>query len=182
MCSVCMAGWAAAGGECVGAGALQRWLCWQSRVACCPAVPACTPGVDPSLCAPALCSQRVSVHDVCTRHLLTLGASNLPVPGTPACLPTAQVPGRDWVRPTAAAALTPSRPTPVCPPPFPSPLAQPQSPACLPCRPGTFAYSWGSQYCKNCIEGTVAPEGEAGCVVAAGVVAGAGSRACPVKR
>lgn len=39
------------------------------------------------------------------------------------------------------------------------PRLQPQSPICQPCQPGKFAYSWGSAYCKNCIEGTYAPEG-----------------------
>lgn len=33
------------------------------------------------------------------------------------------------------------------------------SAACAPCAPGTFAYSWGSSYCKACIEGTHAPAG-----------------------
>lgn len=38
-----------------------------------------------------------------------------------------------------------------------APRAQPQSPRCLPCRPGTYAYTWGSSHCKHCIAGTYAP-------------------------
>lgn len=46
-----------------------------------------------------------------------------------------------------------------CDSPCRTPL-QAQSPACQPCPPGKFAYSWGSSYCKNCIEGTYAPKGK----------------------
>ena len=34
---------------------------------------------------------------------------------------------------------------------------QAQAPRCLPCRPGSYAYSWGSARCKHCIAGTYAP-------------------------
>jgi hypothetical protein len=43
--------------------------------------------------------------------------------------------------------------------PCPAAVLQHQSSACLSCSPGSFAYSWGSAYCKSCIEGTYAPQG-----------------------
>ena len=42
---------------------------------------------------------------------------------------------------------------------LPFTILQEQSSACLSCGPGSFAYSWGSAYCKSCIEGTYAPHG-----------------------
>ncbi len=40
------------------------------------------------------------------------------------------------------------------------PLLQAQSARCLRCRPGSYAYSWGSSHCKQCIAGTYAPKSQ----------------------
>lgn len=59
------------------------------------------------------------------------------------------------VRPDALQLLRRQTPLPTALPA--APRAQPQSPRCLPCRPGTYAYTWGSSHCKHCIAGTYAP-------------------------
>lgn len=103
---------------------------------------------------PPVCSQLVRLPHVPTWHLCPLGkppASALFKPGRPAAASGCLSMAGGCRRPRHAHAAPH--------PPLVSADLQEQSPACLACGPGTFAYSWGSAYCKNCIEGTHAPTG-----------------------